>query len=166
LLFGLFTAFLLQSATLVGEVAAQCADPRGNSYCSNDGQVTFSAPPSGSAPAQSNTAPAAPQSQPTQSSAPPAQSPAIQSNTPASGTASLSIDPPSAPAGATVSITAQGLGGGRSAWVNLSHTQSTGGLNLGAKQLATVNTAPDGSLSTSVVIPTVPSWTAGPLISA
>ena len=35
---------------------------------------------------------------------------------------------------ATVTITGQGYGGG-AAWVNLSHMVSTGGLNLGAKQL-------------------------------
>jgi hypothetical protein len=55
------------------------------------------------------------------------------------------VDPAAAPAGATVTISGQGLGGGRSAWINLSHMTTTTGLNLGAKQLATVNTAPDGT---------------------
>ena len=68
-----------------------------------------------------------------------------------SAAASLTLNPPSAAAGATVTISAQGLGANRSAWLNLSHMTSTGGLNLGAKQLATVNTAGDGSLATSIL---------------
>jgi hypothetical protein len=146
---------VLQAAMVAPVASAQCADPRGNSYCQNGGQVTFSAPP-----AQSSLPPTQPQPTPADAAGQ-ATSPAVQSNAPAAAAASISLDPPTAPAGATVIVSGQGLGGGRSAWVNLSHMMSTGGLNLGAKQLATVNTAPDGSLNATVTIPTVPSWTAG-----
>jgi hypothetical protein len=115
------------------------------------------------APSQVVAPPVQP-AQPAQTSdatAPGANSPAVQPNAPASASASVSVDPAAAPAGATVTISGQGLGGGRSAWINLSHMTTTTGLNLGAKQLATVNTAPDGTLNASVTVPSVPSWTAG-----
>ena len=185
-IYGLVAAMLLQSAALVGQASAQCADPRGNSYCQNNGQVTFTTPanpskpptqpcadPRGNAYCQGSsssqtTQPAAPPVQPAQTGGTAATNgnnapalPAIQSNAPSAPNASMSIDPPSAPAGSTVSVTASGLGANRSAWVNLSHMTTTAGLNLGAKQLATVNTAPDGTLSATVMIPAVPSWTAG-----
>jgi hypothetical protein len=181
----ILAAMLLLSALGAAQVAnAQCADPRGNAYCSGAGQVTFSPPPAGQSPAnlpcadprgnaycQSNPssqnaqggqviAPAQPPSTGTGVSNP-SNSPAVQSNAPAAANASLSIDPPVAPAGASVTVTGQGFGAARSASVNLSNMVSTGGLNLGAKQLATINTAADGSLSTTVTIPSVPSWTAG-----
>jgi len=175
---GLISATLaLQSGLAVQIASAQCADPRGNSYCQNNGQVTFAAPPAQSQPATQPCADprgnaycqAAPVSQPAQVIAPaPAQTspqtssnPVLQPNAPASPSASVSVDPAVAPAGATITVTGQGLGGGRSAWINLSHMTTSTGLNLGAKQLATVNTAADGSLNTSIVVPSVPSWTAG-----
>jgi hypothetical protein len=162
--------------------SAQCADPRGNSYCSNNGQVTFNPPPGSS---QTSAQPCAdprgnaycqnggqatsaqpqaqpqPASQPASANGPASSNPALQPNAPQSASASISLDPPSAPAGASVTVSAQGLGPNRSAWVNLAQMKSTTGLNLGAQQLATVTTAADGSLSTSVTIPAVPSWTAG-----
>ena len=149
----------MASATVA---SAQCADPRGNSYCPNNGQVTFNPPPSGAQPAQP-VQPVQP-AQPAQTggtTAPAANNPAVQPNAPATANATLVVDPPSAPASATITITATGLGPNRSTWVNLSHMTTTAGLNLGAKQLATVNTAPDGTLNTTVTIPAVPSWTAG-----
>ncbi|GAC1314376.1 MAG: hypothetical protein NVSMB2_03710 [Chloroflexota bacterium] len=127
---------------------AQCADPRGAGYCTNNGQVTFGPPPS------QGVAPAPPPANG-------ATSPAVQSNAPASSNASISVDPARAPAGATVTLSGQGLGGGRSAWVNLAHMVTGTGLTLGAKQLATVNTAPDGTLTATLTIPSVPSWTSG-----
>jgi len=135
---------------------AQCADPRGNSYCTNGGQVTFNPPPSGSTQPPNVTGGG-------EATVPTGQdsNPALQPNAPASPRAFITLDPAAAPAGATVTITGQGFGGGQSAWVNLSHMVSTAGLNLGATQIATVNTAGDGSLSASVTIPSVPSWTAG-----
>lgn len=158
-------ALLLPVAGAATVASAQCADPRGNSYCQNGGQVTFNPPPGQQSqpPAQPSgqvVAPAPVQPQPG-TAGNPGNSPAVQPNAPAAANASINIDPPIAPAGATATISGQGLGGGRSAWVNLSHMTSTGGLNLGAKQLATVNTAPDGSFSMTVTIPSVPSWTAG-----
>ena len=198
---GLSLVAALQLAVPVA--GAQCADPRGNSYCSNGGQVTFTTPPSqsaapsqpcadprGNAYCQTNTSPASNQPGQANGAAPSTQpqapaagtvggaaagttgqaagttgaggnSPAVQPNAPAAPDASISIDPSEAPAGAQVTLTGHGLGGGRSAWVNLSHMTSTGGLNLGAKQLGTINTAPDGSVSATLTIPTVPSWTAG-----
>ena len=159
LVLGVVVGLVLETAVLVGSVSAQCADPRGNSYCENNGQVTFTTPGGGTSN-PTNNAPApnapAPNNAPAQQ-----QSPAVQSNAPVSADASITLDPPSAAAGESVSITGRGLGGGRSAWVNLSHMTSAQGLNLGAQQLATINTAPDGSLTTTVVIPSVPSWTAG-----
>ena len=137
--------------------SAQCADPRGASYCTNNGQVTFGPPPGQSvapAPPPATGAPAPPP-------ATGATSPAVQSNAPASSSASISVDPASAPAGATITVTGQGLGGGRSAWVNLAHMVTATGLGLGAKQLATVNTAADGTLTATLTIPSVPSWTSG-----
>jgi hypothetical protein len=174
-------AMLLASFILAGPfgpaaqvASAQCADPRGNSYCQNNGQVTFTTPssqsqtpsqpcadPRGNAYCQSNPSAQNTVAPPPGGTANQGNSPAAQPNAPASSNASISLDPPVAPAGTTVTITGQGLGGGRSAWVNLSHMTSTGGLNLGAKQLATVVTGSDGKLSTSVTIPSVPSWTAG-----
>lgn len=173
------TLLLVGSSLAAPLASAQCADPRGNSYCSNNGQVTFSPPPgSGSQPSnvpcadprgnaycQSNppSNPPVPQTPPqTGVTAPPAaNNPAVQPNAPATSAASVAVDPAAAPAGSTVTITASGLGPNRSAWVNLSHMTTPQGLSLGAKQLATVNTAADGSLSTSVVVPAVPGWTAG-----
>jgi hypothetical protein len=184
---GVVSACLLLQALSVVEIAsAQCADPRGNTACANGGQVTFSPPPGqpasnqpcadprGNAYCQTNPSTqttqgggqvVAPASSATGAAATSntgnANSPAVQPNAPASPNASINLDPPTAPAGATVTVTGQGFGGGRSAWVNLSHMQSTGGLNLGAKQIATVNTATDGTLNATVTIPSVPSWTAG-----
>jgi hypothetical protein len=176
---------VLPAAAAVPIASAQCADPRGNSYCSNNGQVTFNPPPNPSQPAsqpcadprgnaycQGTSSPhtsqvIAPPVQPVQpaqtgaTNAPGANSPAVQPNAPVTTNANLIVDPPSAAAGATIAITASGLGPNRSAWVNLSHMTTAAGLNLGAKQLATVNTAVDGSLNTTVIIPAVPSWTTG-----
>jgi hypothetical protein len=129
---------LVGSSLTVPLASAQCADPRGNSYCSNNGQVTFSPPPNSSQPSnvpcadprgnaycQSNAsnASAAQQGVPqTGVTAPPAgNNPAVQPNAPATSNASVSVDPPAAPAGSTITITGSGLGPNRSAWVNLSH---------------------------------------------
>src|SRR5215469_11618448 len=102
LLSGLIIGVLLQ-VTLIGQASAQCADPRGNSYCTNGGQVTFTPPaqPSQEQPPQ--------QPQPQQQQPQPAQqqSPAVQPNAPASSDASLTLDPQAAAAGDSVSITGQ-----------------------------------------------------------
>src|SRR5215470_15507463 len=49
---GLAAAFSLVAAvqTAAPIAAAQCADPRGNAYCGNGGQVTFNPPPAQGAP--------------------------------------------------------------------------------------------------------------------
>ena len=147
---------ILPAAAAAPIASAQCADPRGNSYCTNNGQVTFNPPPGGAQPVQ----PAQP-AQTGGTNAPGANNPAVQPNAPVAANPTLVVDPSSAPASATITITATGLGPNRSAWVNLSHMTTIAGLNLGAKQLATVNTAADGSLNSTVVVPAVPGWTAG-----
>ena len=117
-----------------------CADPRGDTYC--------------------------PQT-PGCVAAGPSADPALQSNAPAAGpNAGISVDPPAASSGTTITVTGQGLGPNRSVWINLAGMTSTTGLSIGAKQLATPDgstptTGADGSLSTTLLVPNLPSWTAG-----
>jgi hypothetical protein len=93
--------------------------------------------------------------------------PILQGNASTSAAAAvLSVDPPSAPVGATVTVTARGLGAGRSVWVNLAEMKDNTGLRVPAKQLLTLDgalaspvTGPDGSLNAKFVIPKVPAWT-------
>jgi len=142
---------------------ARCigADGLGNPACSTSGQVT-NTPPAG--PAQTSPQPVqggAQPTSPTSHGSPCDSNPANQPNAPAAPGATISIDPSVAPAGASVTITGQGLGGSRCAAVSLSKMMSTTGLPLGAQQLTTVATAADGTVSAALVIPSVAGWTAG-----
>jgi len=60
--------------------SAQCADPRGNSYCTNGGQVTFSSPPSQPQPPAQNPNP--PRNAPVTNPNPPRNAPVTNPNPP------------------------------------------------------------------------------------
>jgi len=93
--------------------------------------------------------------------------PILQGNATASGgAASVTVDPPSAPVGGTVALSAHGLGAGRSVWVNLAQMRDNTGFVEPAKQLLTPDgalaapvTGADGSLNVQLMIPQVPAGT-------
>ncbi len=156
-------ALLVGSALVVpfssAAFAQPCADPRGNSYCTNNGLVDMTNPTAGNVtvtnptgglvntqnptPGQVTFAP--PPSSPRQT--PPAQPQAPRKTTGAPGpsgaaaTGSVTVDPPAALAGATVTVSVSGLPANAGFVVNLAQLKSTAGLMWGAKNMQTADGA-------------------------
>ncbi len=156
---------------------AQCADPRGNAYCTNGGlvgqnpnpgglvngqnpnpgrPVTSQNPnPNGSVAQNTPSAPAQPQA--------PQSSPPANSSSPAVASGIVTVDPPGAPAGATVTVSGSGLPANASFVVNLAQLKTASGQTYGAANMqaadgASLQADSGGNFSGTFTVPTVPDF--------
>lgn len=181
-------AILLGTALAVpfapAALAQPCADPRGNSYCHPDGQVTFDPPPGGSQPSLQpcadprgnayctngglvgqNPAPGGLVGQNTSAAQTPQNSQVIVSSSRAATNGNITVDPPTASAGDTVTVNISGLPANAGFVVNLGQLKTAAGQIYGAKNMqpadgATLQADPNGNFSGTFTVPTVPDFIA------
>jgi hypothetical protein len=164
-------------------LAQPCPDPRGASYCTNNGLVDMTNPTAGNVtvsnptgglvhtqnptPGQVTFSP--PPSSPRQTTPVQPQAPQKTTSAPApsgaAATGSVTVDPPAALAGATVTVSVSGLPANAGFVVNLAQLKSTAGLMWGAKNMQTADGAPlqtdrNGNFSGTFTVPTVPDFIA------
>lgn len=172
----------LMALALPGAASADCV-PSPSSFCMPT-VVPFNGPNGPSSPSSPSVQQPKPQpqaqspqtvSQPAQAASPQMASsidpvcknavsgPGLQARATVSGSAAvITVDPPTAPVGATITVTASGLGPNRCATVNLAQMKDIYGIAQLPKQLLNPDGSPadpvtgsDGSLSAQLVLPEI-----------